>query len=241
MSVDAGIERGWLTPRRRWQLFGVVLNVLALVFMLARAWLPGAGFQAAAAVCYAVGLIKFTSESTVGLTQSQAESMSGETIVIGRRRWAIGLVVLGVELALGLGLPGSPNLFTLFLAVLTAGGLVAHFRTVVRLETDALVVVSTRGTKRYLWPEILETSWIGGTGLMDAWSGPVLRVRGGAWDEPGPNLPSRVASLLLFGRSANEEAARQLADSARRHGVPFTPGLLKLINTGQRRPRLPGE
>jgi len=76
---------------------------------------------------------------------------------------------------------------------------------------------------------------------MNAWSGPVLRVRGGPWDEPGPNLPGRVASLLLFGRSANEEAARQLADSAKRHGVPFTPGLLKVINTGQRRPRLPGE
>ncbi|HSH59688.1 MAG TPA: hypothetical protein VK988_08640 [Acidimicrobiales bacterium] len=74
--------------------------------------------------------------------------MAEETVVIGRRRWAIGFVVLGAELALGLGPSNPPNLFMLFLAALTAGGLYAPFRTVVRLESDALVVVSTRGTGR---------------------------------------------------------------------------------------------
>ncbi len=167
--------------------------------------------------------------------------MSEETVVIGRRHWAIGLLMLSLELALAVGFGGFPNLFLLFLALLTAGGLLVHFRTVVRLEGDALVVVSTRGNRRYPWSEILEVSWMAGSGFMNAWSGPVLRVKGGAWDEPGPNLPGRVASLLLFGRSANKEAADQLADTARRHGLPYTADLLKLINSGRRRPRLPGE
>lgn len=163
--------------------------------------------------------------------------MSEETVVIGRRHWAIGLLVLSLELALAVGFG---DLFLLGLALATAG-LLVHFRTVVRLEGDALVVVSTRGTRRYPWSEILEVSWMPGSGFMNAWSGPVLRVKGGAWDEPGPNLPGRVASLLLFGRSANKEAADQLADTAGRHGVPYTADLLKLINSGRRRPRLPGE
>lgn len=62
VSVRTGVEFSWLTPRRRWQLAGVLLNVVALVFILFCVWLPGAGFQAAAVICYAVGLVKFTDE-----------------------------------------------------------------------------------------------------------------------------------------------------------------------------------
>jgi Zn-dependent protease with chaperone function len=164
-----------------------------------------------------------------------------ETVVLGRRHRGLGLLLAGLELFLALGLPGAPNLFLLGLAALTIVGLVMHFRTVVRLEPAALVVVSAKGTRCYGWSDLLEASWVGGAGSMNAWSGPVLRVRGGAYDEPGPNLPSRVASLLIFGRKANNEAARQVADAARQHGVPYTPDLLKLINSGRRRPRLPGE
>lgn len=167
--------------------------------------------------------------------------MSHEKVVLGRRGWGFGLLLAGVELAFAFGVPGPPDLFLLFLSVLTIAGLVAHFRTVVQLEPGTLVVVSPRGTRNYPWPDILEASWVRGAGFMGAWSGPVLRVSGGAYDEPGPNLPGRVASVLIFGRKANEEAAQHVADAARRHGVPYTPDLLKLINSGRRRPQLPGE
>ncbi len=62
VPVEDGSQGGWLTPRRRWQLSGVVLSLVALVFMLARVWLPAAGFQAGAVVCYVIGMIRFTHE-----------------------------------------------------------------------------------------------------------------------------------------------------------------------------------
>ena len=164
--------------------------------------------------------------------------------MLGRRGWLVGLLVLCVELAAAsvpLLVGGSLALYPLLLAVATGVGLIVHCRNAVRLEPDALVVVSTGASRRYPWADVLEASWTRGTGFMGAWSGPVLRVRGGPYDEPGPNLPGQVASLVLFGRRANEEAERHLAEAATSHGVAYTPDLVKLINTGQRRPRLPGE
>ncbi|GAB3458713.1 hypothetical protein AB1207_09400 [Kineococcus endophyticus] len=83
-------------------------------------------------------------------------------------------------------------------------------------------------------------SWTSGT-WPNLGSGPVLRVKGGPYDDPGPNVPAQVAQLALFGRRDTRRAARALAQAAADHGVPFTPGLVELVNSGKRSPRLPGE
>lgn len=177
-------------------------------------------------------------------SDDRASATNKDSAVIGRRGWPLGLAIFIGEMVLALSPMrdgGSPSVFWLLIAAGTGVGLVAHYRTVVRLETDAMAVVSPRRTRRYAWEDILETSWERGSGFLGAWSGPVLRLRGGPWDEPGPNLPSRVASLVLLGKKANREAADRLADAAAQHGVTFTPDLVRLINTGRRRPQLPGD
>jgi hypothetical protein len=94
--------------------------------------------------------------------------------------------------------------------------------------------------RRYAWSDVLEVSWIGGTRLMSAsLSGPMLRTRGGAYDEPGPNHPARVGSIPIYGRPANEEAAELLRVAAEQHGIPFTPDQTRLVNTGKRPGRQP--
>lgn len=164
--------------------------------------------------------------------------------VLGRRGLRGALLLLAAEIAfivaLRLLFHWRVDAVSLFWLLPTAIGVAVHYRTVIRLEPDALVIVSSRRTQRFLWSDVLETSWFRGSGMWQ-WSGPVIRVRGGAYDEPGPNVPAQVGSVLLLSRRANKEAADQLAEAAERQGVPFTPNLQQLINSGKRRPRLPGE
>lgn len=132
------------------------------------------------------------------------------------------------------------SVYALGLAVATAFSVAIHYRTVVRIESDALAIISARGARRIPWSEVLELSWFSSTGASRA-SGPVVRVRGGPYDEPRPNLPAQVGSVLLMNRRTNREAAHLLSIAAEEHGIPFTPNLLQLISSGKRRPRLPGE
>ncbi|MEZ0494356.1 hypothetical protein AB2L28_19135 [Kineococcus sp. TBRC 1896] len=117
---------------------------------------------------------------------------------------------------------------------------VRHRGDVVVLAPDALVVRNRDGEHRFAWDDVLEVSWSSGS-WPALGGGPVLRTRGGPYDEPGPNSPAQVAQLALFGRRGTRRAARAVADVAAQHGVPFTPGLLDLVQRGKRSPRLPGE
>lgn len=117
---------------------------------------------------------------------------------------------------------------------------VRHRADVVELAPDALVVRTRDGERRFAWEDVLEVSWTSGA-WPNVGSGPVLRIKGGPYDAPGPNSPAQVAQLALFGRRDTRRAAKALADAAADQGVPFTPGLVELVNSGKRSPRLPGE
>lgn len=124
-----------------------------------------------------------------------------EPVVLGRSGVTVGVAALLAELLViivaarlgGLAAAAYP----LLLALGTAALLVVHFGSLVRLEDDALVVVTRGRRRRYAWSDALEVSWRheGGWGG----SGPVLRTRGGAYDHPGPNMPAQVARLPIFG------------------------------------------
>ncbi|ABS04144.1 hypothetical protein Krad_2672 [Kineococcus radiotolerans SRS30216 = ATCC BAA-149] len=115
-----------------------------------------------------------------------------------------------------------------------------HRLDTVRLEEQAIVVVTRRGEKTYAWADVLEVSWQGSSWPY-AGSGPVLRLRGGPFDTPGPNAPAQIAHLPIFGRAASRQAVDLLRRAAAAHQVPYTAKLIELINTGKRMPRLPGE
>lgn len=162
--------------------------------------------------------------------------------MIGRDRLGRAFVALGawiVAAFVPLLFHRTISVMAVVFAIATAVCLYLHHRTIIRLEDDALVVVSVRGTKRFAWKDILEVSWVRGSSFVG--SGPVLRVKGGPYEEPGPNLPAKVGSVLLFSKRSNREAAEVLAGAAASHGIPFTADLQRLINQGKRRPRLSGE
>ncbi|WP_380170042.1 hypothetical protein ACFEMC_13110 [Kineococcus sp. DHX-1] len=126
-----------------------------------------------------------------------------------------------------------------FTAVSLVWTLLRHRGDTVTLTESSIVVRSRGGETSWAWGDVLEVSWSTGTWPSPA-TGPVLRVKGGAYDDPGPNVPAQVASLALFGR-AQRDAAAALRTVAEQRGVPFTPGLVELVNSGKRSPRLPGE
>ncbi|PRY11803.1 hypothetical protein [Kineococcus rhizosphaerae] len=125
-------------------------------------------------------------------------------------------------------------------AVSLVWSVVRHRGDVVRLTAEAVVVESRGSTTTYPWSQVLEASW-GPTTWRASGSGPVLRVKGGAFDEPGPNTPVQVAALPLFGRGAERNAVRTFREFAEAKGVVFTPKLVELLAQGERRSRLPGE
>lgn len=135
-------------------------------------------------------------------------------------------------------------LFPVVYAAIVLGSLVwtvrRHRLDTVRLGPGSMVVVSGDGETAYPWEDVLEVSW-----STTAWpyggSGPVLRLRGGPYEVPGPNAPAQVAQLPVFGRAAVQDAVRSLEEASRARGIPYTPKLLELINSGKRMPRLPGE
>ena len=163
-------------------------------------------------------------------------------VVIGRSGVRTGYVLLFVGVAFiafaatagFVGALGYPVLVT----GATAWQLFVRGGDEVRLETDALVVKSGRRYTRYAWHEVLELAWRK-HGSFFVGPGPVLRVRGGAFDEPGPNLPAQVASLAIFGRRGNQAAEEALRTAAERHGVRFDPHMERDIALGRRRPQDP--
>jgi hypothetical protein len=102
--------------------------------------------------------------------------------------------------------------------------------TVVHLTADAIVVDSKGKQRVFPWNTILEASW-----AYQSYGhyGPLLRVRGGAFDEPGPVMPAVVGSIFLPPKSA----AQAFAAACAAHGVPYTPNLVRVLQQG-RSPRL---
>jgi hypothetical protein len=118
--------------------------------------------------------------------------------------------------------------------------MVRHRGDTVTLMDEAVVVRSRGAQTVWPWEQVLEVSWSSATWPYSG-SGPVLRVKGGAYDDPGPNVPAQVASLPLFGAREQQAAVRAFRSVAEERGLVFTPGLVDLITSGKRRPRLPGE
>ncbi|HEX8497191.1 MAG TPA: hypothetical protein VF661_08340 [Actinomycetales bacterium] len=96
-----------------------------------------------------------------------------------------------------------------------------HRGDTVVLGDDALVARTRQGERVFAWADVLEMSWWGGRWWQFG-GGPVLRVRGGAWDVPGPNAAALVAKVPLFAGGASDAAARAVRAAAERHGVPWT-------------------
>lgn len=108
----------------------------------------------------------------------------------------------------------------------------------VRLEADALVVRSGRRRTRYAWDDVLEVSWRQ-RGSLVVGPGLVARIRGGPFDEPGPNLPAEIASPPIFGRRARAAAEHALRTAVLARGIRFDPHMERDIALGRRRPQDP--
>lgn len=113
-------------------------------------------------------------------------------------------------------------------------------RDEVRFTPDALVVVARGQRTEHAWDDVLELSW-SSFEFPSVGSGPVVRIRGGSFDVPGPTAPLQIAFLPLWGRFRRAEAREQVRRAAARHGITFTDGLVGLIGSGKRMARLPGE
>ncbi|PRY15321.1 hypothetical protein [Kineococcus rhizosphaerae] len=159
----------------------------------------------------------------------------------GRRGWVLPIVLLVVVGVLGLSrAPSILPAYALVIAALMAwmlrtGGDEVDF------TADALVVRHPRGgEQRYPWQDVLELSWAP-LGWPRLGAGPVARVRGSVYATPGPASPAQLATVVLVGVPARRWGRLQVRRAAALHAIPFTDDLLQLIETGKRRPRLPGE
>jgi hypothetical protein len=174
--------------------------------------------------------------------EAEDDEGTGDVVVLGRSGVRTGCVLLAVGVSLVVLFVGAGLVAALTYPVLITGAtawqLLVRGGDTVRLEADALVVVSGRRRTCYAWSDVLEVAW---RRHGDFWvgPGPVVRVRGGPYDQPGPNFPSQVASLPVFGHRAGAAAEAALAAAARRHGVRFDPDMERDIATGRRRPQDP--
>lgn len=50
-------------------------------------------------------------------------------------------------------------------------------------------------------------------------------MRGGPYDQPGPNIPAQVAHLPIFGCAAQRAANAALRAAAQQHGVRFSDAM----------------
>lgn len=155
---------------------------------------------------------------------------------------ALGALFVGIGAVSGVRSPTASVLPLYLVAIGTIVGVQAVRRRddAVRFDDDALVVVTRAGEEAYAWADVLEVSW-SPLDFPRTGSGPVLRVRGGSFDVPGPTAPLQVAAVPLWGRHRRAAAREQVRRAAARHGIPYTEGLVQLIGSGKRLARLPGE
>lgn len=161
----------------------------------------------------------------------------------GARRWLLPVALLAVVGVLGL--IGDPAALFLPGYLLVIAGITLWRVRVggdeVDFTDDALVVRPRKGEeKRYAWGDVLELSW-SPLQWPTPGAGPVARVRGGAFETPGPTAPAQLATVVLAGYENRRWGREQVRRAAARHGIPFTDDLITVISTGRRKPRLPGE
>lgn len=163
-------------------------------------------------------------------------------VVLGRAgvRTGYALMVFGLALTPLLVAAGSVvAVYSFGLAAATAWQLFARGGEQVALTSDGLVVSGGgRVRARYAWADVLEVSWRR-HGSFWVGPGPVLRVTGGPFDEPGPNMPAQVASLPVFGHRAGAAAEASLRSAVQARGIRFDPDMERDIATGRRRPQDP--
>ncbi|MGI4896384.1 MAG: hypothetical protein ACRYF3_14855 [Janthinobacterium lividum] len=161
----------------------------------------------------------------------------------GRRRWLLPVLLLVVVGVLGLLRRPFASLVPLY-ALLLAAVILWQMRSrgdEVDFTPDELVVRCRNGReKRYLWQDVLELSW-SSSHWGNPGSGPVARVRGSAFDTPGPTTPGQLGAVLLAGYDSRAWGRRQVRTAAAAHGIPFTDDLITIVNSGRRGARLPGE
>jgi len=161
----------------------------------------------------------------------------------GLRRWVLPVLLLVLVGVLGLTQRPFTSLFPLYALVLAAV-MVWQMRSggdQVDFTPDALVVRSRTGQeKRYLWPDVLELSW-SSPHWANTGSGPVARVRGSAFDTPGPTTPAQLGVVLLVGHDHRAWGRQRVRRVAALHDIPFSDDLITMINIGRRPARLPGE
>ncbi len=98
---------------------------------------------------------------------------------------------------------------------------------------DGLVVVTRRGQVVHRWTDMLEVGWMSPRPVFPPQRpGVVIRPAAGtSWSVPGPNAPTRAATLAVYGRRGCRRACNLLARACSQHGVPFTTdGITMLTN-----------
>lgn len=152
----------------------------------------------------------------------------GATVRIGAAGIGRGLALAAGLLAAGTAIAWSEGIKQTYAVALTVSAALAILYTAVAYRDATLVAdddgltISVRG-KRTLhpWSGLLEVGWIGPNW---PYHGPGIVTRpaaGGPWDTPGPNNPTQLATLAVFGRPGQRRARAALRDQCERHGVPF--------------------
>ena len=118
-------------------------------------------------------------------------------------------------------------------AVVIVVTLVRNRRDHVLATDEGLVVVTRRGEQLHRWVDVLEVGWVTSLPVFPPQRpGVVVRpAAGGPWAVPGPNAPTRIATLAVYGRRGRRRAQALLAAECARHGIPFTgDGITMLTN-----------
>lgn len=144
--------------------------------------------------------------------------------------FAAGLLVLAVAFAwIGPFTDLYPVGFCLTSAVVIVSTVIAHRFDAVLSTPDGLLVTTRRSQILHRWTDMLEVAWLG---PELPYRRPGLAVRpaaGGPWDIPGPNNPTQVATLAVFGREATRHAKTLLGQECDRHGVPFAANGTRML------------
>lgn len=124
------------------------------------------------------------------------------------------------------------------LTTATAAVVIVHTLTTRRHDgvtcEDAGLVVTVRGRRTvHPWTGLLEVGWAGRAfPYAGAGSAPAARHRRPLGHPPGPNNPTQVATLAVFGRAGQRHARIVLAEQCTRHGVPFAANGRRMLNNG---------
>lgn len=146
---------------------------------------------------------------------------------IGRDHSWIGVALVGICVAFAIVTAAlrelealSATIYAVTISLSGAYVIVAHRHQTVMIDDRGLTVETARGDTTYLWADLLEVAWVGSL-LPNHGPGLVVRLRGGPWDIPGPNVPAQVATLPVFGREGHRRAKEALRQACHKHGVLF--------------------